>query len=392
MYKLTHFKFNVPKSMYLLAFVYAIFTLGTTISGSILPVYLSQFSDAPFVLGLIGSAASLLALFVAIYVGEAIDQYGTKRFLLLGLFATSVLYVGYYVSPYLAVIVFIQMMIGISRELVYTPFFSMVRGAATQRRLAESFSLVQATSTLGIILGPLIGGYFALMDLKIPFLISAAAVLVSYTVMLKTREPRYVKRNVRLGFKYLKSAWNDFKNLGSEARYLSFTMFSLHAWYSAKWFIGPLLLIHLGYTTQDVGIWLSVSLIPFLLLAMPIGSFVDRNKREEIKMLVWSIIFALIPLMFLGISSGLYLYLFIIAIAIGNVVSDTVLESRMTQITPKNQYGEVTGIMESIKNLGWIAGPLLTTLFAQVLGYEYSLIPIIVMFVLAAFFLTREVK
>ncbi|MEW9053874.1 MAG: MFS transporter [Neobacillus sp.] len=145
----------------------------------ILPAYLESINQG-------GTAAGL---FIAIFAGAQFlfspiagkwtDQYGRRKMIIYGLSGLTLSMFIFYASDSLLVLYTSRVVGGIGCALLIPAIFAYIADITTFDQRAKGNSLVSASMSLGIVVGPGIGGFLADFGLKFPFLISALVSLVA---------------------------------------------------------------------------------------------------------------------------------------------------------------------------------------------------------------------
>lgn len=158
----------------------------------ILPAYLESINQG-------GTAAGL---FIAIFAGAQFlfspiagkwtDQYGRRKMIIYGLAGLTISMFIFYLSNSLWVLYLSRVVGGIGCAMLIPAIFAYVADITTFEQRARGNSLVSAAMSLGIVIGPGIGGFLADFGLKFPFLVSALVSLVSVVfsiLLLKESKP-----------------------------------------------------------------------------------------------------------------------------------------------------------------------------------------------------------
>jgi MFS transporter, DHA1 family, multidrug resistance protein len=157
----------------------------------ILPAYLESINQG-------GTAAGL---FIAIFAGAQFifspiggkwtDQYGRRKMIIYGLTGLTISMFIFYFSNSIWVLYTSRFIGGIGAALLIPAIFAYIADITTFEQRAKGNSLVSAAMSLGIVIGPGIGGFLADFGLKFPLLISAlvslVAVLFSIIVLKESR-------------------------------------------------------------------------------------------------------------------------------------------------------------------------------------------------------------
>ncbi|WHY01160.1 MFS transporter [Neobacillus sp. DY30] len=145
----------------------------------ILPAYLESINQG-------GTAAGL---FIAIFAGAQFifspiagkwtDQYGRRKMIIYGLSGLTLSMFIFYASNSIWVLYASRAVGGIGCAMLVPAIFAYIADITTMEQRAKGNSLVSAAMSLGIVVGPGIGGFLAGFGLKFPILISALVSLVS---------------------------------------------------------------------------------------------------------------------------------------------------------------------------------------------------------------------
>ena len=155
----------------------------------ILPAYLIvDWSSVGLAAGLMIAIFAGAQLIMSPIAGKWADQYGRRIMIISGLsgLALSMLF---FTFPIQLVYLYLSRVIGgIGAALLIPAIFAYVADITTMDQRAKGNSFISASMSLGIVIGPGIGGFLADFGLKMPLLISAivgvGAVIFS-AVMLK---------------------------------------------------------------------------------------------------------------------------------------------------------------------------------------------------------------
>jgi MFS transporter, DHA1 family, multidrug resistance protein len=145
----------------------------------ILPAYLESINQG-------GTAAGL---FIAIFAGAQFifspiagkwtDQYGRRKMIIYGLAGLTLSMFIFYFSNSIWVLYASRAVGGIGCAMLVPAIFAYIADITTMEQRAKGNSLVSAAMSLGIVVGPGIGGFLAGFGLKFPILVSALVSLVS---------------------------------------------------------------------------------------------------------------------------------------------------------------------------------------------------------------------
>lgn len=165
----------------------------------IIPDYLKMIGEGGTAAGLMISVFAGAQLLMSPIAGKWADVYGRRLMIILGLIGFTVSMGVFYLSDNLTVLLISRAIGGIGAALLIPAIFAYVADITTLKQRAKGNSYISAAMSLGIVIGPGIGGFFAEFGLKAPLLLSAIVsfvAVISSIILLKEpdREP-YVQTN-----------------------------------------------------------------------------------------------------------------------------------------------------------------------------------------------------
>ncbi|MCJ7840102.1 MFS transporter [Lederbergia sp. NSJ-179] len=145
----------------------------------ILPTYLESINQGGTAAGLMVAIFAGAQLILSPIAGKWADQYGRRKMIISGLIGLSLSSFVFYASDSIWLLYSSRVIGGIGAALLVPAIFAYVADITTFEQRAKGNSLISAAMSLGIVIGPGIGGFLADFGLKTPFLISAMISLVA---------------------------------------------------------------------------------------------------------------------------------------------------------------------------------------------------------------------
>ncbi|WP_138859116.1 MFS transporter [Exiguobacterium mexicanum] len=160
----------------------------------IIPDYLKMIGEGGTAAGLMISVFAGTQLLMSPIAGKWADVYGRRLMIILGLIGFTVSMGVFYLSDNLTVLLISRAIGGVGAALLIPAIFAYVADITTLKQRAKGNSYISAAMSLGIVIGPGIGGFFAEFGLKAPLLLSAIVsfvAVISSIILLKEpdREP-----------------------------------------------------------------------------------------------------------------------------------------------------------------------------------------------------------
>ncbi|MFF2498599.1 MFS transporter [Peribacillus sp. NPDC058075] len=165
----------------------------------ILPAYLASINQGGTAAGLMIAIFAGAQLIFSPIAGKWTDQFGRRKMIIYGLVGLTLSMFIFYAVNSIWLLYASRIIGGIGAALLIPAIFAYVADITTFDQRAKGNSLVSAAMSLGIVVGPGIGGFLADFGLKFPFLISAlvslSAVVFSIFV-LKESETAQVAQSM----------------------------------------------------------------------------------------------------------------------------------------------------------------------------------------------------
>ncbi|MBT2647449.1 MFS transporter [Bacillus sp. ISL-34] len=139
----------------------------------ILPAYLASINQGGTAAGLMIAIFAGAQLIFSPIAGKWTDQYGRRKMIIYGLVGLTLSMFIFYAVNSIWLLYASRIIGGIGAALLIPAIFAYVADITTFDQRAKGNSLVSAAMSLGIVVGPGIGGFLADFGLKFPFLISA---------------------------------------------------------------------------------------------------------------------------------------------------------------------------------------------------------------------------
>lgn len=328
----------------------------------IMPAYLVSINQGGTAAGLMIAIFAGAQLLFSPLGGKWADLYGRRKMIILGLSLLAVSMLMFYATDYIWVLYASRIIGGIGDAFLIPAIFAYVADITTNEQRAKGTGLVTASMSLGLVIGPGIGGFLADFDLKLPFLVSAivtiAAVLFSITLLKESAETRAANK-AAVTFDDDESM---LEQIGRSTKMpyfipliITFVMsFGLVAYESV---IGLYLTENYGSTSKDIAMMITATGTISVIVQLFI---VDRLVRRfgEIRVIIAFLglatsgfmlsLFAEGYIMFFGVSLVIFM-----AMAVLRPVLN-ILISKMS----KGEVGFAMGMNTSYMSLGNVLGPL----------------------------------
>jgi MFS family permease len=322
-------------------------SLGLFAVHPILALYVKQLGVSYGEIGYFFSAYSFVWVFLQIYAGHLCDRYGRKRFILIGLLTyASFAFLCFRAQTFLELL-FFRMMQGVGLGLFGPASLGLVGGF---KEKGKSMAIYRTSEAIGIVLGPILGGFIGEMRLSYPFLISMCAGFAATISLPLLRERESgaesesffgsVKAMVKLkGFLYICVA--------AFVAELCFASFDI---------VIPIVGNQIGFSAKKIGFLIASYFAAFSLFQVPIGMLSEKVSRK--RLIVVSAAISSMGFLALVVANSFWpmiLAMALLGITLGAVfVQSTAL---IAEIAPKGKKSLYLAFFDSIIDVSFVVMP-----------------------------------
>lgn len=354
-----------------LALVVFLDAMGVGLVIPVMPSLLSELTALPNanaaqISGYLVFTYAAMQFFAGPLLGGLSDQFGRRPILLLALLGFAIDYFIMALAPSLIFLFVARLMSGILGA-TYTAANAALVDCTNAENRARSFGIMGAASGIGLLAGPILGGYLAEYSARLPFLaaglISLATCVYGYfalpeTLALENRRRFSLARANPLGSLLAISRTSDGKTLVLPILATMFFIYLANQSYIVIWSFFTIEVV--GWSPREIAN--SVAFYGVMLAVMQGGlTGVVVKHLGEVRAVYLSQAVGIITFIALGFSrSGLAIYLMILMGSLG-VFALPALQALMTKSIPENAQGELQGANSSIFSVSSIIGPILMT-------------------------------
>ena len=339
--------------------------LGFGIIIPLLPYYAEHFGANPNEVTLLMASYSLMQLIFSPILGRISDIYGRKKILVLCLIGSAISYFLLYFATNFALVLFARSVAGLfgSTTAIANAYVTETTSSANR---SKGMGLIGAAFGLGLVFGPVIGGYFGGGDIdninyKMPFIFAIIVAIISFVlahfilIEPKKRNKQFISINFLDSFK-------DLINLFKIPALLFLITVSFLVTFSFAGFETTFALWTeraMSWAPKQTGFAFTFTA---LLAALVQGVFIGKLTKSfgEIKLLITSCFLMLIGLFFITLSIQNLFYLTfslgILGISVG--LGNPSLNSLLSKNLSKNIIGASFGVIQSVGSLARILSPL----------------------------------
>ena len=312
--------------------------------------------------GVLSASFAIMQFLCGPALGALSDRYGRRPILLVSLFVMGLDYIVMAAAPTIWLLLIARIISGVTAA-TYSTATAFIADITPPEERGRRFGLIGAGFGVGFVLGPLIGGLLATIDLHAPFYAAAALAFANmafgYFVL-----PETVTDATRRPFAFARA--NPFSALRAVSRLpairrtlLVFLILSIGMGvYASIWsYFGQ---AAFGWSSTMVGVSLAVYGISFAIgQALLVGPLIRRFG--EARAATFGMVMNIITLVALGLTPVGWLALLITPFTALGGVTTPALQAIASRATPANAQGELQGVMSSLTAIATITAPLLMT-------------------------------
>ena len=325
----------------------------------ILPAYLKSIDQGGIAAGLMISIFAGAQLVMSPIAGKWADKYGRRIMIIAGLSGLALSMFVFYLSDSIGVLYVSRAIGGVGAALLVPAIFAYVADITTMEQRAKGNSLISAAMSLGIVVGPGIGGFLAEYGLKMPLLISALVGVVAVifsTLVLKESKPSDVATPDGKSESMAKEIAQSFKKPYFVPLVITLVMsFGLLAYESV---LGLFVDDQFAASPQDIAWMITATGIVSVIIQVFVVDKVVRRFGEINVLRIFLGVAAFGFLLSILISS--YAFFFVITMII--FLSTSILRPVLTTLISKlagNEQGFAMGMNNAYMSIGNVLGPLL---------------------------------
>jgi DHA1 family multidrug resistance protein-like MFS transporter len=341
--------------MYGLGIVSLFLSLSSLIGIPVLPRLSEELGAADIVIPIILSSALVTVVILQFFTGALSDRYSRKNLILIGVSIGSVSSL-----LILAVTSWWQLLtlriIGGVADAIAMPAVLSITATLGERQPGKFFGILRASQGLSYAIGPLIGGIFSLISLRIPFLVDGILSIITFVIVLFLVKNNIIERTKK------PTIIEGLKTIFSQKRIYLYLLMGISAFFGfgiLSSFV-PTKAQLIGLDAWQISLIMSFGAILYSGISLLIGNLSERYGRKGF--VVFSqitIIVSSIGFIFLG-DSGVWLLVFYGIFCIGEATAFLLSFVYATKLFSDNRIiGLTMGSFDSIIDFSLFLGPLI---------------------------------
>lgn len=353
--------------------------LGIGLVIPVLPTLMNELQLSGKVIGYLTAAFAIAQLIVSPLAGKAVDKYGRKIMIVLGLFIFGISEFLFGLGKTIEVLFISRVLGGISAAFIMPAVTAFIADITTMETRPKALGYMSAAISTGFIIGPGIGGFLADFGTRVPFYFAGAlGITAALLSIILLREPERNTENVENA----PDQTSGFKRIFEPMYLIAFILifvasFGLAAFES---FFSLFVDHKFGFTPTDIAIIITGGAI---FGAVAQVALFDRlaQKWGEIKLIRYSLILSGILVFLMTVVSSYFAILLVTCIVfVGFDLFRPAVTSYLSKIAG-NEQGFVGGMNSMFTSLANIFGPILGGMLFDIdINYPYYFATVVIFF------------
>jgi multidrug resistance protein len=345
--------------------------IGFAIVLPLLPYYALHLQATPVQIGMILASFSVSQLLVAPLWGRVSDRYGRRPALIIGLTAAAIAYVVFAFADTLWLLLVSRLVQGAGGG---TTGVGQAYVADTIRPAdrARALGWLSAASSLGVMLGPVIGSFAARWGQMAPGLVAAslciANAVYAWRNLPESRDPKTAEA-LPTRRPVWRAAWEVIQHPERPvSRFMLIYGVGMLAFSSMTSILSLYLEKEFGVTEQTIGYYfLYLGTLSLVMRSLLLGRIIERIG-EAGAMRVGTIALMMGLLLFPATRNPWVLAAIIPLVPIGTALLFPATTSLMSRVTDRRELGLTMGVAQTFAGIARVAAPLMATTAFQRFG------------------------
>jgi len=362
--------------------------LGIGLVIPVTPTIMNELNISGSTVGYMVSAFAFAQLVLSPLAGRAVDKYGRKPMIIIGLFIFSMSELLFGLGQSVEVLFASRILGGVSAAFIMPAVTAFIADITTNETRPKALGYMSAAISTGFIIGPGIGGFLADIGTRVPFFFAAAFGLTAMILSVFTlREPeRHYEQTT------IPQQKTGFRKVFSPLYFIAFMVLLISSFGLASFESLFALFVDrkFGFTAKDIA--LAISLGAIVGVIVQVGLF-ERLTRwfGEIRLIRYSLIGStLLVLVMTYVTSYLSIILVTMVVFVGFDLMRPAVTTYLSKIAG-NEQGFVGGMNSMFTSIGNILGPIIGGILFDVdLNYPFYFATVMLAIGIALTFVWRE--
>lgn len=345
------------------------YALSVAILAPVLPKYMMGLSGGmAYYVGIAVAICSLVTLFSSMLISKMMHRLSRIFLLYMGFLLLAIVFIQFLFAQTFHEILIAQIIRGLAISVIFVVIPLMIRDYTDSKSLAREEGVYYWFINLAWVGGPLLGGFLAgYAGVQPVFMLSIATVLMAILFLRHKHVSDVALNRDDKTDSFADSLREFFRNPFLRKAYV--VDFGLYIWWSIATVCVPLYLVSYGLLDFAVGIVLSVTLIPLLILEKSIGKHTKQcdlgsNMRNGFILIALAIVAAAV------VYNVYFSVLMFFVASIGAAFIEPIKETYLFSHMDKSRENDLYPVYSTARQLGYLVGPLIGGFVISFLGYQ----------------------
>ncbi|NHJ25721.1 MAG: MFS transporter, partial [Candidatus Lokiarchaeota archaeon] len=332
----------------------------------------TQLGSTAIFVGILVSSNALSALIFGPIWGKLSDKYGRKPILIISQAGTGVSFLVLAFSPNIFFILFSRILDGIFGGQIPV-IRAYIADITTPSTRAQEMGKLMVGHTLGMIVGPVIGGLLGAIDWRYPAFLASSlsiiAIIMTSKVLIESM-PEQRRVDLRIMIENNKAnSTNKNKIFSKEIiiRFIQvFLLFSITVLFNSS--ASLILFNRYGASTTMIGLLMTVAGTMAMFYGGLLMKPLIKKIGEKRVLLFASSLIIIVFLVFPYLYELWMIFILMIPFVFCMVFLPSLIQSNITKAVDPNKQGLVSGMSTNVQSIAQIISPLIGTGYIQIGG------------------------
>ncbi len=377
-------EYSHVRNIFLPSIALTLFFTGWGIVGPFFSINAHNILVDPVFVGIFFSIWGLVRLFTDTFVGNFIDRQDAKRVVSISLFLYIIIGLGYYIIDSAGLLLawrFVHSLVG---SFFWVGIWTYNYETIPRRHRAESITFQNIMRSIPELFAPFIGAViFGSSSPRLVFVFLSVFMFLSFIIFVtKGRSIKKVRKGKKVN-SLLVSEYRMFLRLGSRIVFIALLLTSIFFMSDSFAVFFPIFLSNSGFSPLVIALF-SVIFVTPIFFTLPIGALADKVGRKPVLSLGVSLMFLAFLSLFLS-DNLLLMLLSVLMLGASFAITTPTANSIVGDMAVNGETGALTGVAETFKDIGALAGPFVAGLVMHVFGFKIMLLILMVVPVILLF-------
>lgn len=369
--------------------------LGIGLVIPVFPTIMNELNISGTVVGNLTAAFALAQLIFSPFAGKAVDKYGRKRMIVIGLFIFSFSEFLFGIGKTVEVLFASRILGGVSGAFIMPAVTAFIADITTLKTRPKALGYMSATISTGFIIGPGIGGFLAEIGTRVPFFSAAACgLIVAITSIMTLHEPKTQSTDVPAVSEQIGKS--GLRKIFMPMFFIAFIVILISTFGLAAFdsFFSLYTDHKHGFTPSDIAIAITGGAIIGAIFQVVLFDPLTR-WMGEINIIRWSLVLSAILVYMMTVANT---YWTVMAVTFTVFIGFDMIRPAVTNYLSKiagDEQGFVGGMNSFFTSLANVFGPVLGGVLYDVnidYPFYFSAVVIVVCFVLTMFWKKPQIE